>query len=82
VPIITSAEVVAAYGDGALEGIDVMDKHSRDVRRLEAQAVVAALGFTADIGPLQAWGLNIADRPGPEAGRLTAWRRPPTMDVI
>jgi ferredoxin/flavodoxin---NADP+ reductase len=62
VPIITSAEVVAAYGDGALEGIDVMDKRSRDVRRLEAQAVVAALGFTADIGPLQAWGLNIADR--------------------
>jgi thioredoxin reductase len=62
VPIITGAEVVAAYGDGALEGIDVMDKRSRDVRRLEAQAVVAALGFTADIGPLQTWGLNIADR--------------------
>jgi thioredoxin reductase len=62
VPIITSAEVVAGHGDGSLEAIDVLDKRSGSVRRLAAQAVVAALGFTADIGPLRTWGLNIADR--------------------
>jgi thioredoxin reductase (NADPH) len=62
VPVITSAEVIAAYGDDGLEAIDVLDKRSRDVRRLPAHAVVAALGFTADIGPLQGWGLAIADR--------------------
>jgi ferredoxin/flavodoxin---NADP+ reductase len=28
----------------------------------KAQAVVAALGFTADIGPLETWGIEIADR--------------------
>jgi thioredoxin reductase len=62
VPVLTSAEVVAAHGNGRLEAIDVLDKRSRDIRRLEVQAVVAALGFTADIEPLQAWGLQIADR--------------------
>jgi thioredoxin reductase len=62
VPIITSAEVAAAYGDDGLEAIDVLDKPTRAVRRLDAHAVVAALGFTANIGPLQAWGLDIEDR--------------------
>jgi ferredoxin/flavodoxin---NADP+ reductase len=62
VPVLTSAEVVAAHGNGRLEAIDVLDKRSRAVRRLRVQAVVAALGFTADIEPLQAWGLEIADR--------------------
>ncbi len=62
VPVITSAEVVAAHGDGALSAIDVRDKRTGEVRRLATHAVVAALGFTADIGPLQAWGLDIADR--------------------
>jgi thioredoxin reductase len=31
-------------------------------QRLEVQAVIAALGFVADIRPLQAWGLEIVDR--------------------
>ena len=62
VPVLTSAEVVAAHGNGSLEAIDVLDKRSRDVRQLRVQAVVAALGFTADTGPLQAWGLQISDR--------------------
>ncbi len=62
VPVLTSAEVVAAHGNGSIEAIDVLDKQTRDVRRLRVQAVVAALGFTADIGPLQAWGLRTADR--------------------
>jgi ferredoxin/flavodoxin---NADP+ reductase len=62
VPVITSAEVTAAHGDGALEAIDVLDKRSGETRRLAADAVVAALGFTANIGPLEAWGLDITDR--------------------
>jgi ferredoxin/flavodoxin---NADP+ reductase len=62
VPIITSAEVAAAYGDDGLEAIDLLDKPTRAVRRLDTHAVVAALGFTANIGPLQAWGLDIEDR--------------------
>ena len=28
----------------------------------KAHAVIAALGFTADIGPLETWGIDIVDR--------------------
>lgn len=62
VPVLTSAEVVAVRGNGSLEAIDVQDKRTRDVRTLRVQAVVAALGFTADTGPLKSWGLQTADR--------------------
>jgi thioredoxin reductase len=62
VNIMTSSEVVAGHGAGSLEAVDVLDKRSRLVRRVETQAVVAALGFVADIRPLEAWGLQIADR--------------------
>jgi ferredoxin/flavodoxin---NADP+ reductase len=62
VNILTGTEVVAGHGVGALEAVDVLDKRSRRVRRVETQAVVAALGFVADIRPLESWGLEIADR--------------------
>jgi thioredoxin reductase (NADPH) len=62
VAVLTSAEVAAAHGNAAIEAIDVLDKKSGEIRRLRAQAVVAALGFTADIGPLEAWGAEITDR--------------------
>jgi thioredoxin reductase (NADPH) len=62
VAIITSAEVVAGHGNGSLEAIDVLHKQSRRTQRVEAQAVVAALGFIADIRPLEAWGLEITER--------------------
>lgn len=62
VPVLTNSEVVAAHGNGSLEAIDVLSKPTREVRRLQVQAVVAALGFTADLGPLQSWGLQTEDR--------------------
>jgi ferredoxin/flavodoxin---NADP+ reductase len=62
VTIITSAEVVGGHGNRSLEAIDVLHKQSGRTERVEAQAVVAALGFIADIRPLEAWGLEIADR--------------------
>jgi ferredoxin/flavodoxin---NADP+ reductase len=62
VPVITSAEVVAASGGGWLEAVDVLRKRTEETTRLKAQAVVAALGFTADIGALESWGLDVAQR--------------------
>lgn len=62
VPVVTSAEVIAASGDPWIEAVDVLGKRSRSITRLKAQAVVAALGFTADISALEAWGLEVADR--------------------
>jgi thioredoxin reductase (NADPH) len=62
IPVITSAEVVAASGDGWLDAVLVRRKGTSETVRLAAQGVVAALGFTADISVLGAWGLDVADR--------------------
>jgi thioredoxin reductase (NADPH) len=60
VEIITKAEVVSLNGDGHVESIDV--KVGDEITNLPAQAVVAALGFIADLGPLQTWGIEVEKR--------------------
>jgi ferredoxin/flavodoxin---NADP+ reductase len=62
VPVITNAELAGASGDGWIDAVDVLHKRTRQRSRLTAQAVVAALGFTADISALESWGLEVADR--------------------
>ena len=61
--IITDAEVTRFVEDesGALHAVDVSIKGAGD-ERLPANAVVAALGFTADLGPIESWGLEIDHR--------------------
>jgi thioredoxin reductase (NADPH) len=61
--IITDAEVTAFVEDtsGALEAVEVSVKAGGD-ERLPANSVVAALGFTADLGPIESWGLEIDHR--------------------
>ncbi|MFC4000333.1 NAD(P)/FAD-dependent oxidoreductase [Prauserella oleivorans] len=64
--IITDAEVTALRGDdgtgeGRLAEVELDIKGSgREV--LPAQTVVAALGFTASLGPIEDWGLQIHQR--------------------
>lgn len=60
VRIVTKAEVTAFHGDGVVESVDVVA--DGEELHLPAQAVVAALGFVADLGPLQTWGIEVAKR--------------------
>ena len=60
VEIITRAEVAAIRGSGSIEEVDV--SVDGEVRTLPVQAVVAALGFVADLGPLQTWGIEVQKR--------------------
>ncbi|GAA4856890.1 NAD(P)/FAD-dependent oxidoreductase [Saccharopolyspora cebuensis] len=61
VPLITPAEVVEVRGDE--RGVREVEIEVDEQRRvLPAQAVVAALGFTADLGPIEDWGLGVAKR--------------------
>lgn len=60
VEIITKAEVSALSGDGTLESVDITVDGVTTTR--PAQALVAALGFIADLGPLQTWGIEVAKR--------------------
>jgi thioredoxin reductase len=60
VKIITRAEVSALNGNGALESVDITVEGVTST--YTAQALVAALGFIADLGPLQEWGLEVQKR--------------------
>jgi thioredoxin reductase len=59
--LVTDAQVDSLDGDDLLHTVHVRAKDGT-VTPYKAQAVIAALGFTADIGPLETWGLDIVDR--------------------
>jgi thioredoxin reductase (NADPH) len=60
VEIITRAEVSELRGEGALESVDLIVDGVTTT--YPAQALVAALGFIADLGPLQQWGIEVRKR--------------------
>jgi thioredoxin reductase (NADPH) len=60
VEIITKAQVTELRGDGVVESV-VIDVDGEPVER-PCQALVAALGFVADLGPLQQWGIEVQKR--------------------
>jgi thioredoxin reductase len=61
IEVLVDHEVVEAGGAHALESLRVVDKRGNE-RRLKCQALVAALGFIADLGPLAQWGIELRDR--------------------
>ena len=65
--IITKAQVTGLYGEPTVSEVEITVDGQDPVRR-PAQAVVAALGFVADLGPLQ----TVGHRGGqaPHRGRL------------
>ncbi|MFI7705117.1 NAD(P)/FAD-dependent oxidoreductase [Nonomuraea sp. NPDC049480] len=56
VEIVINAQVTAARGGDRLEHIELSTGHT-----LPCQRLVAALGFTANLGPLREWGLDLHD---------------------
>jgi thioredoxin reductase (NADPH) len=60
VEIITKAQVTALNGDDVLESVEITVGDEKTIR--PTQAVVAALGFIADLGPLQEWGIEVSKR--------------------
>lgn len=61
VRILVNAQVVALHGAQRVTAADVaVDRDG--TRRIPVDTVVAALGFTADLGPLAEWGLQLDRR--------------------
>lgn len=58
VDVLTHWEVAAIRGADRVHEVDVFNNQTDERRTLEVQAVVAALGFKADLGPLKRWGLT------------------------
>ena len=62
ITVVTPVSPVSVNGGTALESLTVRDVKSKQVTELSCDALVAALGFTADITPLEAWGLAVEER--------------------
>jgi ferredoxin/flavodoxin---NADP+ reductase len=61
VEIITRAQVTGLFGEPTVAEVEITVDGQEPARR-PAQAVVAALGFVADLGPLQQWGIEVQKR--------------------
>jgi ferredoxin/flavodoxin---NADP+ reductase len=59
--IITKAQLTGLFGEPTVSEVEITVDGQDPVRR-PAQAVVAALGFVADLGPLQQWGIEVVKR--------------------
>jgi thioredoxin reductase (NADPH) len=62
VRIVVNAEVTKLHGIDRVSAADITPKASGEAETLPVDTVVAALGFTADLGPLATWGLELRKR--------------------
>ncbi|MGH3712505.1 MAG: NAD(P)/FAD-dependent oxidoreductase [Micromonosporaceae bacterium] len=61
VEILVNSQVSRISGNGRVASVEVTSGDGETHQR-PAQGVIAALGFTANLGPLHDWGIEIADR--------------------
>lgn len=62
IEVVTPVSPMSVDGSAFVESLTVRDVKSKEQRVLPCDALVAALGFTADITPLEAWGLETSER--------------------
>ncbi len=60
VRVVTPAQVSGLHGDQQLSAVTVTGPDG-GMERLDCTAVIAALGFTANLGPLREWGAHLRD---------------------
>ena len=58
VRVLIFTEVARIIGEDHVEKVEIFNNKTDEREIIEVQAVVAALGFTADLGPLTRWGLE------------------------
>jgi thioredoxin reductase len=62
VEILVNSEVTAVRGENRVTSVEITHVPDGTTREMKAQGIVAALGFTADLGPLLDWGLDLQAR--------------------
>ncbi|MBF6278426.1 MULTISPECIES: NAD(P)/FAD-dependent oxidoreductase [Nocardia] len=60
--LLLDATVSAVRGAERVESVEVRGPGGAESREIKAQVVVAALGFTMDLGPIATWGLELHGR--------------------
>jgi thioredoxin reductase len=51
-------EVKEVHGDGKVEAVTIIQSKTKEETRVEADAVLCALGFVSDLGELARWGIK------------------------
>jgi thioredoxin reductase len=51
-------EVKEVHGDGVVQAVTIVHKKTQEESRLEADAILCALGFVSDLGEVAAWGIK------------------------
>jgi ferredoxin/flavodoxin---NADP+ reductase len=62
VEVITDAQISGVRGDPDVTEVDVTIKGKDEPVTLACDTLIAALGFTANLGPLMEWGIDIQKR--------------------
>lgn len=61
IPMLTFHEVKRVYGEGQVQGATIFDNRTGEEKELVVDAVLVNIGFKAALGPIEAWGLQLAD---------------------
>ncbi len=59
VDVRTFVELKAIHGNGKVEKVELINNKTKEVTELEVDAIVSGLGFSASLGPINEWGLEI-----------------------
>ncbi|MGW5755560.1 NAD(P)/FAD-dependent oxidoreductase [Nocardia rhamnosiphila] len=62
VRMLVNADVTDVRGNGWISEVDIHHRVDKTTTTVPAQSVIAALGFTADLGPMTGWGMRIESR--------------------
>lgn len=62
VSLITNAEISGIQGESHVTGVTIKNNQTQEETLLPTTSVIAALGFVANIGPIEKWGLTLEKR--------------------
>ncbi len=62
VRVLTHTEVAMVNGGDVIESVEIFNNQTDERETIKVQAVVAALGFKSDLGPLKSWDVEIDGR--------------------
>jgi ferredoxin/flavodoxin---NADP+ reductase len=60
--VLTPWQVQRMAGGDRLRAVEIVNNSTGECRTIDCQALVAALGFVADLGPITRWGLTLRKR--------------------
>jgi thioredoxin reductase (NADPH) len=61
IPVMTYWELKRVHGNGRIEGATIFENRTGEERDIDVDVVLVNIGFKAALGPINSWGLDMAD---------------------